>query len=238
MECLKGYRRSCDNGSPPHPQQSSLSSPASGSSFFRPFLPQNSTFLLQSFQNNGAFSGLMFSALIAFLPAGNMNWICYKITASGMESVADEFAMCTDPAAPGTQSPEGNIHPRDNSGTQVFTLGKNWIFPFQVKVLLEGLKPATNLSILGFTKRFLHCQLSGFPCSFKANQRTGHRVLFLSSPCNTHSFLREKPTPLHFPGFTLEPSLYYQIRPAGLISHCTSQKCSCGCSHSLTRATF
>lgn len=86
-----------------------------------------------------------------------------------MESAADDFATCAEPAAPRPHSPEGNTHL--NSGTQVFTLGKNWISPFQVKIRgnYEELKPVTNLSLLGFIKTFMHCQPRGFSCSFKAN---------------------------------------------------------------------
>lgn len=58
----------------------------------------------------------MFSAVTAFLLAENVKWISCKITASGMESVADDFAMCAEPAVPCTHSPEGNTHLRDTVG--------------------------------------------------------------------------------------------------------------------------
>lgn len=61
-----------------------------------------------------------------FLSAGNMNWISCKIIASGIQSVVDDFAMCTEciscpelrlvqdillllkPAVSSIHSPEGN----------------------------------------------------------------------------------------------------------------------------------
>lgn len=67
---------------------------------------------------------------MVFLSAGNMNWISCKIIASGIESVVDDFAMCTEcircpelrlvqetllllkPAVSSVHSPEGNSHVR------------------------------------------------------------------------------------------------------------------------------
>ncbi|KAM6040322.1 NACHT domain- and WD repeat-containing protein 1 [Theristicus caerulescens] len=97
--------------------------------------------------------GVQCSAEACFMPTatGNMNWISCKIIASGIESVVDDFAMCTEciscpelrlvqdtllrlkPAVSSIHSPEGNSSVTVTEQDANVYQRKEWNFPFQVE---------------------------------------------------------------------------------------------------------